>query len=104
MRNILVNFRNMLTKYKQPIFKSLIFIGYLVALIFLFTLIINISIVAQTKDRIYSVEELDLIDEKYDCILILGAGIRADGSASTVRTCSARAMELIERSLLSIGI
>lgn len=82
MRNILVNFKNMLTKYKQPIFKSLVFIGYLVALIFLFTLIINISIVAQTKDRIYSVEELDLIDEKYDCILILGAGIRADGSAS----------------------
>lgn len=82
MRNLLDKLRSMFTKYKKPILKSLIFIGYIVALIFLFTLIININILAQTNDKIYSINELNTINDKYDCIIILGAGIKADGSAT----------------------
>lgn len=80
MRNVLVKLKNMFAKYKKPILQSLIFVGYIVALVFIFVLIVNLSIVAQTNDNIYSIEETVKLDNDYDCILILGAGIRADGS------------------------
>ena len=54
--------------------------GFLVALVFLFVLIINVNIVAKTNDNIYSVEELIKLDDDFDCIIILGAGVKANGS------------------------
>ena len=80
MCNVLGKLKNIFTKYKKPILQSLIFVGYNVALVFLFILIVNLNIVAKTNDNIYSIDETVKLDNDYDCILILGAGIKADGS------------------------
>lgn len=80
MCNVLGKLKNIFTKYKKPILQSLIFVGYIVALVFLFILIVNLNIVAKTNDNIYSIDETVKLDNDYDCILILGAGIKADGS------------------------
>ena len=49
-----------------------------------FVLFTNIYTVAKTKDCIFSPEEFALAHEgeKYDCIIILGAGVRSDGTPS----------------------
>lgn len=80
MRKILDKLKNMFSKNKKPIFHSLIFIGYIFALIFLFVLIININIVSQTNNQIYSIDELNQLPNEYDCILVLGAGVKTDGT------------------------
>ena len=80
MSKILEKIKGMLSKYKKPIIKSLIFIGYALALVFSFVVIINLNIVSKTNDNIYSVDEIEKIDKDFDCILILGAGIKANGS------------------------
>ncbi len=41
---------------------------------------LNLYICASVKDRIVSIDEID--NEKFDCILVLGAGVRDDGSPS----------------------
>ena len=41
---------------------------------------VNIWMISKTKDRILDVDELEAAD--YDCILVLGAGVRDDGSPS----------------------
>ena len=68
------NFRNILIK-------TLLYIAFIVVLLSLFVLIINVNMVANTNDRIISIDNLEK-SEEYDCILILGAGIRQDGSAT----------------------
>ena len=95
MRKILDKLKFTFTKYKKPISHSMIFIGYLLALVFLFVFIVNVNIVSQTEDYIYSLDELDTISDDYDCILILGAGVRADGSATPM---------LRDRLLTGIGV
>ena len=80
MRNVLDKFRNMFTKNKKPIMQTFAFIGYIAMLVFLFVLIMNLSIVANTNDNIRSVDELIKITDDFDCILILGAGVKKDGS------------------------
>ena len=80
MNQIFEKTKAFVSKYGKPIKNSFIFIGFVVALVFLFALIINLNIVANTNDNIYSVDELIKLDKDFDCILILGAGIRADGS------------------------
>jgi vancomycin permeability regulator SanA len=60
--------------------KTISFASFMLALIFLFVLIINLNIVAKTNDNIYTVEELIKISDDFDCILILGAGVKKDGS------------------------
>ena len=65
--------------HKKTIVKSLIFIAYIFALVSLFVLIININMISKTNNRIYTIDNIDNLEE-YDCILILGAGIRQDGS------------------------
>ena len=77
MSNIFVN-------NKKLIQKSLIFMGFVVALVFLFILIININVVAKTNDNIYSVDELIKLDDDFDCIIILGAGVKANGSPTAM--------------------
>lgn len=76
MRNILVFFKN----NKQTLLKISAFTLYCIALILAFTLIINISIIAKTNDNIYIDDELIKISDDFDCILILGAGVKRDGS------------------------
>ena len=80
MRNVLNKLKNSFIKNKKPIFKTLIFIGYIVALIVLLILTINFNVIAQTNEKIYTVDDVDKIEGDYDCILILGAGIKKDGS------------------------
>ena len=66
--------------FSKPIKQTVLFIGYIVMLIILFIAVININIVAKTNDNIITVNELDKVANDFDCIIILGAGIRADGS------------------------
>ena len=80
MRNIFDKLRHMFIKNKKSILQAFVFIGFVVALVFMFVLIINLNIVTQTNEIIYSIDELDELDQNYDCILILGAGVRNDGS------------------------
>ena len=77
MSNIFVN-------NKKLILKSLIFMSFLVALVFLFVLIINLDIVTKTNDNIYSVDELIKLDDDFDCIIILGAGVKSNGSPTAM--------------------
>ena len=46
----------------------------------LFVLAVNIAVVVRTKNRVFRTDEVDL--EGADCILVLGAGIRSDGTPS----------------------
>lgn len=78
MRNLL----DLIKNNKNKILKALALALYIVALVFLFVFIINLNVVAKTNDNIYSVDELIKISDDYDCILILGAGIKSDGSAT----------------------
>lgn len=68
-------------QYKHPILRSIfrfiIIIG-IIALLLLTT--VNIWMIASTSERIMSDGEFSFTDA--DCIIILGAGIRADGSPS----------------------
>lgn len=58
----------------------LLFLAATVALFFLFVAIVNLAVIGRSAERIYSVDECAALDGEYDCILILGAGVRADGS------------------------
>ncbi|MBR2381314.1 MAG: YdcF family protein [Clostridia bacterium] len=80
MKRFLEEIKAFFHKYGKPIKNSFIFIGFVIALVFLFVLIININVVENTNDNIYSVDELIKLDDDFDCILILGAGIRRDGT------------------------
>lgn len=42
---------------------------------------INLWVISTTKDRVYDVTDLPELSE-YDCILVLGAGVKPDGSPS----------------------
>lgn len=65
---------------KKFLIQSLIFIAFVVALVFLFILTVNLNIVANTNDNIYSVSETIKLSDDFDCILILGAGVKANGT------------------------
>ena len=80
MRNILDKLKSMFAKNKKPILHSLIFIGYIVALAFTFVLIINLNIVSKTNDNIVSIEEIHKLSNDFDCIIILGAGVKSNGT------------------------
>ena len=66
---------------KSKAFKrSACFVLILFAFVSISLLTLNMGIIDKTKDNIYSVAELENTTEQYDCILVLGAGVRADGS------------------------
>ena len=65
---------------KKFLIQSLIFIAFVVALVFLFILTVNLNIIANTNDNIYSVSETIKLSDDFDCILILGAGVKANGT------------------------
>lgn len=80
MHNITVKVKNIFNKYNKPIKETIICIGYILALVSLFVFVVNINIVANTNDNIYSTDENIKLSSDFDCILILGAGVRGDGS------------------------
>lgn len=80
MSNFIDRAKTLCINNKKPIINTLLYIGYLFALVFLFVVIVNINMVAVTNDNIYSTEEMIKLSDDFDCILILGAGVRADGS------------------------
>lgn len=71
-----------LKSHKSNILKSTEFMLYLLALLALFIAVINVNIVLNFKDKIYSSDNIEYVSQDYDCILILGAGVRTDGSPS----------------------
>lgn len=80
MRNIFTKITKFCKNNCNMMLKTISFASFMLALIFLFVLIINLNIVAKTNDNIYTVEELIKISDDFDCILILGAGVKKDGS------------------------
>lgn len=69
-------------KNKKIITDVLIFLAVTILLCVISAAVLNVSIILETKDRIYDTGSLDDISGKYDCILILGAGVRPDGTPS----------------------
>ena len=45
---------------------------------------VNAIVCGTTRERIVSVERAALLSEEFDCILVLGAGVKADGSPSNM--------------------
>ena len=80
MRNFIYNVNGFYEKNRRNIIHCIAFVSYIFALVFLFTLIINLSIVAKTNDNIYNIDEIIKVNDDFDCILILGAGVKKDGS------------------------
>ena len=67
--------------FQSKAFKgSACFVLILFAFVSISLLTLNMGIIDKTKDNIYSVAEIENRTEHYDCILVLGAGVRADGS------------------------
>lgn len=65
--------------------KILITVMSAVVLLFISVLIINAAVVDSTKDSIYSHEDIPVMangEDKYDYILVLGCGVKDDGSLS----------------------
>ena len=58
-----------------------ILVLFVAALLFVIT--VNLLVLTSVKDRIIDVDN-DIINEEFDCILILGAGVRADGTPSSM--------------------
>lgn len=84
MHKVLTNIKGYIKSKAKPIRDISAFIGFVFALILIFALIVNASIIANTEDRIYTADEITELNDKYDCILILGAGVRADGTPSSM--------------------
>ena len=82
MSNVIQKIKAFLKNNKKTILESVIFCAFVLALVFLFVLSVNINIVVNTSDNIYNISDLESIDNDYDCILILGAGVRKDGTAT----------------------
>ena len=80
MSNVTKKISSFLRKQSRPIKELLIFIGFVVVLVSLFVCILNVSMINNTEKQIYNIDELNAIDSEYDCILVLGCGIRPDGS------------------------
>ena len=67
--------------------KKIIIAAVVLAVLFVIgaaVLIINLSVIRGTKDRVFSQEDIgtDRLSGGYDCVLVLGAGLRRDGSPS----------------------
>lgn len=67
---------------KSNILKSIAFLLYLLVLLSIFVIVVNVNVVQNFKDKIYGIDDIESIFQNYECILILGAGVRDDGSPS----------------------
>ena len=67
---------------QRKIFSTLVRgIAVVLVAILLFVLVVNLLVWNTVKDRIVDVDNA-IIDEEFDCILVLGAGVRSDGTPS----------------------
>ena len=74
-------FNSLLTCLKSKAAKyAVIFLAVVCVLLILSLAILNMAIISRTEGSIYAPNELSSIDKTYDCILILGAGVRSDGT------------------------
>ncbi len=80
MRNYLNIVKSFFHNFRKPIKRFFILIGFLVMLAALFSLLLNVNVVAATAERIYSSNDNMQYVSDCDCILILGAGVRRDGT------------------------
>lgn len=69
-----------MTNKKKIILQIVAVFGTAIILCILTVAIINISMIASTKDKIYETQNIDVITQKYDYILILGTGLNEDGT------------------------
>ena len=80
MRKLIDDICAFVNDHKKVIKQSAVLVIFLASFVFLFALIINLNVVSNTNDNIYSVEEMIKLPNDFDCILILGAGVKKDGS------------------------
>lgn len=80
MRNDLNSVKSFFHNLRKPIKRFAILIGFLAMLTVLLSLSLNVNVVAVTAERIYASSGDSLAASDYDCILILGAGVRRDGT------------------------
>ena len=52
----------MSVKTKQTLLKAIVLLAFTLALIFLFSLILNINIITKTNDNIFTVDEISIFD------------------------------------------
>lgn len=71
----------MKTKRKGWIFAIIVILVTLPVLLYAF---VNVYAYLSTAERLYNLEEADSISRKADVILVLGAGVRPDGSPSNM--------------------
>lgn len=69
-------------KRKNIIRSILIILIAVILLCVLSALVINVSVIAKTRNSIFEALTSDEDHGNYDCILILGAGVRSDGTPS----------------------
>lgn len=71
--------KNILLKYK----KALVTVCAVIVLAALCVVLVNAYVICSTRNKILSLSE-KAQSKDYDCILVLGAGIRSDGSPSNM--------------------
>ena len=64
----------------RKLFKILMFILFLLLIVGIMALVINIHMIKVTKS--YIISEDEAINSKYDCIVILGASVKSNGTPS----------------------
>lgn len=73
-----------MTKTKKAVPILIILSIVLITATFIFALISNIVVVSSSSGQIKNVAEVALLDIEYDFILVLGAGLRDDGTPSNM--------------------
>lgn len=79
MKNKKIKEKKSFGKKLLSFIKALVIIGFI---IIIFLAAVNIIVVSVTKNRIISSEDAE--NGEYDCIIVLGAGVRSDGSPSNM--------------------
>lgn len=67
---------------KKKIFKIIITLFIVGIVLLLCLLLTNAYIINSQKNKIYEVNSISEIQGEYDCIIVLGAGVRPDGTPS----------------------
>lgn len=67
----------------KKIFFKIFLIAVIVGIVAcIFVAVINVFMIKSQNDRIYSLDETDSINGNFDCIIILGAGVKPDNTVS----------------------
>ena len=82
MRKIINSVKDFFAQKQSKTFKLLTIVSIVVAVVIAMMVVINVSVVAKTNSNINSLVEFLYLPEDFDCVLVLGAGVRSDGSPS----------------------